>query len=68
MDSMLGKLKQQESSILKMYFVIGTPFNNAYDPHKIADIVGLTPARVRQIITESKEKLRREFSKAGNYR
>lgn len=68
MATMLGKLKQQESSILKMYFGIGTPFNNAYDPHKIADIVGLTPARVRQIITESKEKLRREFSKTRNYR
>lgn len=63
-NSLLNSLKEQERSILKMYFGIDTPYNNAYDSQKIASIVGLTPARVRQIIAESKEKLKREYSRS----
>ena len=63
-NSLLNGLKEQERSILKMYFGIDTPYNNAYDSQKIASIVGLTPARVRQIIAESKEKLKREYSRS----
>ena len=60
--SMLGNLKQREQEIIKLAFGIG--YDRPYEVQEIAEKVGLTKERVRQLKTEILNDLKKHYKKA----
>lgn len=61
-SSMINKLKQREQEIIKLSFGIG--YDRPYEIQEIAEKVGLTKERVRQLKTEILNELKKNHSKA----
>ena len=62
-NSLMRNLSERDRTIIKMHFGI-EQFQNASCPvSEISEKVGLTPERVRQLITSIKEKLKEEYAK-----
>lgn len=62
-NTLMRNLSERDKTIIKMYFGIGQRHNVPAPVQEISEKVNLTPERVRQLITEIKEKMRKEYSK-----
>ena len=61
-DNLMKGLSERDKTIIKMYFGIGQLHNASVPVSEIADKLGLTQTRVRQIVEDSKEKMREAYS------
>lgn len=61
-DNLMKGLSERDKTIIKMYFGIGQIHNASVPVSEIADKLGLTQTRVRQIVEDSKEKMREAYS------
>lgn len=61
-DNMMKDLSERDRTIVKMYFGIGQIHNASVSVAEIADKLGLTQTRVRQIVEDSKEKMKEAYS------
>lgn len=61
-DNMMKGLSERDRTIVKMYFGIGQIHNASVPVAEIADKLGLTQTRVRQIVEDSKEKMKEAYS------
>jgi len=61
-DNLMKGLPERDKTIIKMYFGIGQLHNASVPVSEIADKLGLTQTRVRQIVEDSKEKMREAYS------
>ena len=60
-DDIMKNLSDRDKNIMKMYFGIEQPHNAPISVSEISDRLSLTPERVRQIIADSKKKLKDEY-------
>ena len=61
-DNLMKDLSERDRTIVKMYFGIGQIHNASVPVAEIADKLGLTQTRVRQIVEDSKEKMKEAYS------
>ena len=61
-NTLMKNLSERDKTIIKMYFGIGQKHNAPVPVVDIAEEVGLTPERVRQLVTEIKDKMREEYN------
>ncbi len=61
-DNLMKGLSERDKTIIKMYFGIGQLHNASVPVAEIADKLGLTQTRVRQIVEDSKDKMREAYS------
>lgn len=61
-NTLMKNLCDRDKTIIKMYFGIGQRHNAPVPVVDIAEEVGLTPERVRQLVTEIKDKMRKEYN------
>lgn len=59
--SLLNKLDKRSQTIIKMHFGIGQEFGRQCSAKEIAEEVGLTVERTRQIIVSAKDELKRRY-------
>lgn len=65
-DNLMKTLPERDKTIVKMYFGIDQQHNASVPVTEIADRLGLTQTRVRQIVEEAKEKMRKDYSEKLN--
>ena len=61
-NTLMRNLSERDKTIIKMYFGIGQKYNTSCPVSEIADKVGLTKERVRQLIDKITEDMRNEYS------
>lgn len=61
-NTLMSGLSERDKTIIKMFFGIGEKDNSPVPVSIISERVKLTPERVRQLITEIKNKMREEYS------
>jgi len=61
-NTLMRNLSDRDKIIIKMYFGIGQKYNTPCPVSQIADTVGLTKERVRQLIDKITEDMRNEYS------
>jgi len=61
-NTLMSDLSNRDKTIIMMYFGIGQKDNAPVPVSEIAETVKLTPERVRQLITEIKNRLREKYS------
>lgn len=61
-DTLLKDLSDRDKDVMKMYFGIGQEHNASVPVKIIAKRIGITPERVRQIVKDSKDKIKTAYS------
>ena len=61
-DTLLKDLSDRDKDVMKMYFGIGQEHNASVPVKIIAKRIGITPERVRQIVKDSKDKIKNAYS------
>ena len=65
-NTLMSSLSDRDKTIIKMFFGIGQRHNASCPVSEIADKVGLTKERVRQIISDAQEQMRQDYEKKIN--
>jgi RNA polymerase sigma factor (sigma-70 family) len=60
-DNLMKDLSDRDKTIVKMYFGIGQVHNASVPVAEIADKLGITQTRVRQIVEDSKNKMKEAY-------
>ena len=61
-DTLLKDLSERDRDVMKMYFGIGQEHNASVPVKIIAKRIGMTPERIRQIVKDSKDKIKNAYS------
>lgn len=65
-NTLMSSLSDRDKTIIKMFFGIDQRHNASCPVSEIADKVGLTKERVRQIISDAQEQMRQDYEKKIN--
>ena len=61
-ETLMKDLSERDKKVLKMYFGIEQKHNAAVPVKIIAERIGMTPERIRQIVKDSKDKIREAYA------